>query len=187
FSISARVMLAFPVASNWMVKGAAQFATGATLSSTVTTALQELIFPFSSVTVSTTLFAPTLLQSKVEISMERSAIPQASEDPPSTSAAVIVAFPAASSCTVMFWHTATGAMLSSTKILEVQDELFPFTSVTVKVTVFGPTSAQVKVSGLTEILAIPQLSVLPPSIKAGSKTAWPLASNSSVITLALHT
>ena len=77
----------------------------------------------------------------------------------------------------MFWHTAVGATLSSTITVEVQVELFPLTSVTVSVTVFGPTSAQVKLFGLTDILAIPQLSVLPASIRAGSKVAWPFASN----------
>ena len=38
---------------------------------------------------------------------------------------------------------------------------FPFTSVTVSVTVLAPTLAQVNVDGLTVIVAMPQLSVEP--------------------------
>ena len=97
FSISATVMLALPLASSWMVNGAAQLATGGTLSSTVTTAVQVETLPLLSVTVRITLFAPTLEQSNVETSIVVLAIPQASAEPPSTSAGVIVTFPFASS------------------------------------------------------------------------------------------
>ena len=73
-------------------------ATGEIVSSTVTTAVHVSLFPLLSVTVSTTLFAPMFVQSKVEISIALVAIPQASVLPLSTSAAVIVALPVASNC-----------------------------------------------------------------------------------------
>ena len=172
-------MEALPLASNCTVMFW-HTAIGATLSSTVTTAVQLEVLPLASVTVSTTLLAPTLEQSKLETSMVVEAIPQASLEPPSTSAAVMEALPLASNCTVMFWHTAVGAILSSTITVDVQLALLPFTSVTVRVTVFGPISAQVKFSGLTEILAIPQLSELPPSISAALRIACPLESSCNV-------
>src|SRR5690606_4825260 len=79
---------------------------------------------------------------------------------------------------VMFAGQAiVGAMLSSTVTIVVQVETLPFTSVTVKVTVFGPTSEQVKSVTSIEVLAIPQASVLPFSISATVMLAFPLASN----------
>ena len=54
-----------------------------------------------------------------------------------------------------------GAILSTTVTVAVQVETFPFTSVTVSVTVFAPTFAQVNELGETVIEAIPQLSKLP--------------------------
>src|SRR5690606_36120346 len=140
FSISATVMLAFPLASNWMVNGAAHFATGATLSSTVTIVIQVEVFPFTSITVNVTVFGPTSAQVKSVTSIEVLAIPQASVEPPSTSAAVMEALPFASSCTVMFWHIAAGATLSSTVTVAVQVETFPCISVTDKLTALFPIS-----------------------------------------------
>ena len=61
------------------------------------------------------------------------------------SPATILAFPRASSCTVISWQTATGAILSSTVTVAVQLSLLPLPSVTVRVTVLAPTSAQVNV------------------------------------------
>jgi len=123
------------------------------------------------------LLGPTSLQSKVSTSIDSEAIPQASVLPPSTSAGVMVAFPSASKSIVISIHTAVGATLSSIVTIVVQVLEFPFTSVTVNVTVFGPTSAHVKVLGETANEAIPQLSVLPLSISAGVILAFPVASN----------
>src|SRR5690606_15309562 len=178
FSISATVMLAFPLASSWMVNGAAQFATGATLSSTVTIVVQVEVFPFTSVTVKVTVFGPTSAQVKSVRSIEVLAIPQASVLPFSISATVMLAFPLASSWMVNgAAQFAMGATLSSTVTIVVQVETLPFTSLTVKVTVFGPTSAQVKAVMSIEVLAIPQASVLPLSISATVILASPLASS----------
>ena len=53
---------------------------------------------------------------------------------------------------------AVGLMLSSTVIVAVQVPLFPLSSVTVKVTEFGPTCAQVKSVWLKDIEAMLVLS-----------------------------
>jgi len=54
-----------------------------------------------------------------------------------------------------------GAILSTTVTVAVQVETFPFTSVTVSVTVLLPTLAQVNELGETVTEAIPQLSEEP--------------------------
>ncbi|SRX75945.1 hypothetical protein AEQU3_02943 [Aequorivita antarctica] len=138
-------MLASPLASNWMVNGAAQFATGATLSSTVTTVVQVEPLPFTSVTVSVTVLGPTLLQLKEVTSIEVLAIPQASVLPFSIFATVILASPLASSWMVNgAAQLATGAILSSTVTVAVHVAVFPFTSVTKRVTSLSPTFEQLK-------------------------------------------
>jgi hypothetical protein len=70
---------------------------GAILSSTVTVAVQVDTFPLLSVTVKTTVFAPTFEQSNEVISKLKLAIPQASLLPLFISAVVILALPLASS------------------------------------------------------------------------------------------
>jgi hypothetical protein len=59
----------------------------------------------------------------------------------------------------MFLQLATGTIVSDTVTVDVHIELFPFTSVTVIVTVFAPMFAQVNVFGLTTKLAIPHASL----------------------------
>ena len=70
------------------------------MSSTVTIAVHVETFPLLSVTASVTLFGPTFTHVKsipdVPLIVYNE-IPQASEDPPSTSKGVIEAFPVASS------------------------------------------------------------------------------------------
>ncbi len=53
---------------------------------------------------------------------------------------------------VISWHKAVGATLSNTFTVAVQVDVFPFTSVTVSVTVLLPRLAHVNVDGLTAIL-----------------------------------
>ena len=55
--------------------------------------------------------------------------------------------------------------------------MFPFTSVTVKVTTLAPTSAHVNVFGEATSEAIPQLSLEPASISAPVIETLPVASN----------
>src|SRR5262245_26337726 len=52
-----------------------------------------------------------------------------------------------------------GAVLSTMVTVAPQVLVLPFTSTTVRVTVFGPTLAQVKLLGETVLLAIPQASL----------------------------
>ena len=92
------------------------------------------------------------------------AIPALSDEPLSMSEAAIVACPAASSCTVMSCATAVGEKVSSIVTTAVSVETAPLTSVIVRVTVLGPKFKAVKLLGLTEIEAMPQLSVEPLSI-----------------------
>ena len=61
----------------------------------------------------------------------------------------------------MSWQTAVGLILSSTVTVAEQVEVFPFTSVTVRVTEFAPTSEQVNAFGETTNDATAQLSELP--------------------------
>src|SRR5439155_1169163 len=72
--IWAGVIVAWPVASSCTVRSW-QTATGATGSTTVTVAVQDRVFPLLSVAVSVTIFAPTLLQSKLVLFRLRPAMP----------------------------------------------------------------------------------------------------------------
>jgi hypothetical protein len=138
-----------------------QIAVGGVTSFTVTVAVQVDEFPFTSVTVSVTVFAPVLAQVNEEGETDSEAIPHASVEPLFTCAAVIVAFPDEFKSTDIFWQIAVGGVTSTTVTVAVQVEVFPFTSVTVKVTVLAPTLAQVNELGDTLMLAIPQASELP--------------------------
>ena len=86
------------------------------------------------------------------------AIPQASSEPLSTKAAVVLPFPVLSNWTTTFWAIATGTTLSSTVTFALAVDTLPLLSVTVKVTVFVPTSEQTKSVWLKASVAIPQLS-----------------------------
>ncbi len=154
---------------------------GATLFSTVTVAVHVDTFPFTSVTVSVTVFAPSSAQVNVLGSTTIEAIAQLSELPPSTSVAVIEAFPVASSWIVISWQIAIGSTLSSTVTTASQVDELPFTSVTVRVIVFGPTSAQTNASWEIARLSTAQLSKLPPSTSAATIDTFPVASNWTVI------
>src|SRR5258708_13183944 len=81
----------------------------------------------------------------------------------------------------MLLHLATGLTLSSTVTVLLQVETLPLLSVTVRVTVLGPTLAQVKLFGLTLLDARPQASLLPLSTSAGIMPAWPVTSSWTVM------
>ena len=136
-------------------------AVGGVTSFTVTVAVQVDEFPFTSVTVNVTVFAPVLAQVNEEGETDNVAIPQASELPLLICAAVIVAEPDEFKFTEIFWQIAVGGVTSLTVTNAVQVDEFPFISVTVKVTRFAPTLTQVKVDGETESEAIPHASELP--------------------------
>ena len=65
----------------------------------------------------------------------------------------------------------------------VQVEMFPLASVTVRVTVLAPRSAQVNELGLGAKVNPPQLSVDPPSISVDTMVALPEASSCTVISV----
>ena len=71
--------------------------------------------------------------------------------------------------------------MSSTVTVAVQVEVFPLASVTVKVTTFAPTFAQLKLEGDTLNEAMESLSVLPPSIWEAVIEAEPVPSSCTVI------
>ena len=73
-----------------------------------------------------------------------------------------------------------GAVLSTTVTVAVHWLLLPLGSVTVRVTVFGPLLAQVKVLGETVRVAIAQLSVLPLSTLAAVIVTLPEPFNAAV-------
>jgi hypothetical protein len=108
-------------ASTFTVTAAGAVIVGSILSSTVTVAAPEAEFPLLSVTVSITVFAPKSSQSKEVISRDIEEIAQLSVLPSLIIAAVMVALPEASSCTVISWVVTVGAMLSKTEIV-AEDE-----------------------------------------------------------------
>ena len=81
---------------------------GATVSCTVTVAVPVATLPFTSVTVSVTVFAPTLAHVKVFGETVIDAMPQYELEPLLTCAAVTEAFPDASNCTVTGCVTTVG-------------------------------------------------------------------------------
>ena len=136
-----------------------------------------LTFPFTSVTVKITVLLPRLVQLKVLGATVTVAIPQLSNDPLLICAAVIVACPAVFKFIVNGCVITVGRILSCTVTVALAEVTFPFTSVTVKITVFAPTLAQVKEVLFKVIVLIAQLSVEPLLIIAGVMVAWPLAFN----------
>ena len=173
-------MMAFPVASSsteiFLVT-----TVGATLSCTVTTAGFEAAFPLLSVTVKVTVFSPTSEQVKLVTSMSKVNPPQESEDPLFTASSEMAAFPEASSCTVMFFVTTVGAILSCTVTIAVFEAAFPLLSVTVKVTVFSPTSEQVKLVTSVSKVSPPQESEDPLFTASSVMVAFPVASNCTLM------
>ncbi len=78
--ISFTVRLPTPVPDSTTV-ASWQSAVGATLSSTVTSLLQLLLLPLTSVMVRVTVFVPRSAQPKVSASSDQFSMPQASEEP----------------------------------------------------------------------------------------------------------
>ncbi len=179
-SMSDGRMEAFPVASSCTVMSW-HIATGSILSSTVTVATQVSVCPFPSSTVSVILFVPMSVHVKAVCDAERLTVPQLSDDPLSMSDGRMEAFPVASSCTVMFWHTAFGSILSSTVTVATQVSACPFPSSTVSVTLFVPMSVHVKAVCDAERLTVPQLSDDPLSMSDGRMETFPVASSCTVM------
>ena len=173
------VILAVPDAFNAMVKFCV-ITVGKILSWTVTVAVPVFTLPLTSVTVKVTVFAPTFADVNVDGFTTIVAILQLSVDPLLTCAAVTLAVPDAFNCTITGCVITVGKMLSCTVTMAVPVLTFPFTSVTVKVTVLAPILAHEKLVGLTTIVAIPLLSVEPLLIWEAVILAVPDAFNAMV-------
>jgi hypothetical protein len=160
-----------------------QIATGATVSNTVTVDVRVAVFPFTSVTVIVTVFAPMFAQVKLLGLTAKLAIPHASLEPLSTASESMEAAPAPFNRMVIFLQITEGAVASAIVTVEVQVALLPLTSVTVNVTVFAPISEHVNAFGLTEREAIPHESVEWLSTSAPPIVILPVASNETDIFL----
>src|SRR6056297_3136766 len=155
-------------------------AEGRELSEMVTMAEHEELFPLLSVTVRLTVFGPRSAVVKLLTSRLNEAIPQLSEDPPSTKEGSMEIAPSTKE-TAMSWQMAIGSTLSSTVTVAEQVEAFPLTSVTVSVTAFAPTSEQSKSETSRPKEAIPQLSEEPLSISSAATEALPIASSCRIM------
>src|SRR5690606_35278425 len=175
-SMSVAVILVFPVTSSWIVMLLVT-TTGAVMSSTVTIAVALSVLPLTSVTVRVTALSPTCEQSKSYWFSVIDAIPQEADEPLLISAAVMLAFPVASSWMLIFLVTTAGAVMPSTVTIAVAVSVLPFTSVTVRVTVLSPTCEQSKSYWFKVIEAIPQESDEPLLISAAVMLALPVVSN----------
>ena len=174
--ISATVIEALPELSIATSISLKHIASGAILSTTVTSAVHVVSKLLPSVTVSITEFTPKSSQVKVVFEAESVIVEQLSLEPLLISAAVILPLPLASNSTVMLEQIAVGGILSTTVTFAVQVETLSLVSVTVSVTVLAPKSAQEKDSLSTSKDLIPQISLEPLSISFGSNVAKPAAS-----------
>ena len=132
------------------------------LFSTVTWAVQVEVFPLASGTVNVTVFWPKLASVNAFGLTVRVPRPQLSEEPLFTCAAVKAAFPLPFNCSTTSRQRAVGAVLSRMVTVPVQVEVLPLPSLTVKITVLGPTFEQLKLLWETDCgVGVPQLSVEP--------------------------
>ena len=156
----APVILTVPAEFNWTVMFCViTVGTIVSITVTVTEAVDELLF--ASVAVNVTVLAP-VFEHVNEFGLAANVNPpQASVDPLFNWAPVIETAPAAFKYALIFFAVATGAVTSWIVTVAKPDLLFPFASVTVKVTVLAPTFEQVNVFGETLKVAIPQASVEP--------------------------
>ena len=135
-SISAPDMVTVPATSK-KTEISLQMAIGGVFPITLTTATHEMLFPLGSDTVNVTLFAPISPAPKLVFEAVNEIL-QLSVDPPSISAADIVALSEASRITVIFLQTATGSISSVTMTLKLHVDVLAAASVKVYVTVVVP-------------------------------------------------
>lgn len=133
---------------------------GLVASTTVTVAEQVAVQLLLSVTVNVTVLGPTLAQVKEVAESDMLAMPQLSEEPLFTWAAVTLAL-LPLRFTDTFWQIAVGLVASTTVTVAEQVDVRLLLSVTVRVTVFGPTFVQMKEVVDKTVLAMPQLSEEP--------------------------
>ena len=117
------------------------------MSTTVTVDVHVELFPFTSMTVIVTVFAPMFAHVNAVGVTAKLAIPQASLDALFTAKESIVRLPVIFNRPVMFLQMAAGTTVSDTVTVDVQIAEFPEASVTVSVTVFAPMFAHVNELG----------------------------------------
>ena len=127
-------------------------------------------------TVNVTLLFPKLLQPKEFGKTLKVNGPHASLEPLLIWLAVIDAVPNVFKYNMVSWVITIGDIASITVTFEVSDEVFPFTSVTIKAIFLVPTSEQLKELSFKDKLAIEQSSKEPKSIFVGKILAFPEAS-----------
>ena len=174
------IMVAFPEPSKgtvifWVVTE------GLIVSITVTVLLPVVLFPFTSVIVNVTVFVPVFKQLKLNGETVVEATPQASVALKTISEPKIVAEPAAFKYVVKFWADTTGGTKSWTVTVAKPVLLFPFESVTVKITVFAPTFVQLNVVVFNDNVTGPHASVEPLFTWAGVMDTVPALFNWTVI------
>ena len=130
--------------------------------------------PAASVAVSTTVWVPTSLQSKLVLLRER-VKEQLSEEPLSTMAGVMVIPAGSLNCKVRSCASTVGTDTSDTVTLTEVTVVLPLVSVTVKSIGLLPRWEQSKLVWLNVFDAIPQLSVLLISISETEIVAVPEA------------
>jgi hypothetical protein len=124
---------------------------GGVMSDTVTVAEQVAVLPLPSLAVKVTVFGPVFAQVKLfGVTETWFTVPQLSEPLWKTSAVVMEAAPAALRFTLAFLQVTLGGVTSDTVTVAVQVAVLPLPSLAVKVTVFKPVFAQVKLFGVTE-------------------------------------
>ncbi|SRX75629.1 hypothetical protein AEQU3_02625 [Aequorivita antarctica] len=151
---------------------------GASLSTTVMVKLQTAVFPLPSVAVNSTVLTPTgnalpLARPPVWVAVAL----QLSNTNGIGKVTMALHIPASVLAVISAGQVIVGGRSSTTVTTAIQVLVFPLTSVTVKVTLFGPKSAHVKSVLSIEVLAIPQASVLPPSTSPATMETFPVASS----------
>ena len=147
----------------------------------VTSCTQLLVLLFTSTTVHVTGVTPTGKLAGALLVTE--ATPQLSVAASAGSTKVRLHTPRSALFVSALGQVNAGRIRSRTITVALQVATLPCTSVTVSVTPFDPTFAQVKLLGTTLRLAIPQLSVLPLSMSAPEIAAVPKAFRSTVMFL----
>ena len=156
------LITAWPLADKYTLILAFGLEIGDTGSKTTTVVVPVFTFPLTSITVKVTVLIPKSAQVIVVGDKLTDAIPHISLLPLLTWLAVKLVVPLAPKYnTIPFVVKTVGFIVSTTVTVAVPVFIFPFTSVTVNVTVLGPTLEQLKLLLFIVIVAIPHASLLP--------------------------
>ena len=178
FTASSSILTIPVVASSWTVMSCVAM-TGSSVSSTSTNTMQIPLLPLPSwKDTETSVAAPRLAQSKSVWPRISTAtvVEQLSVVEP-RSASVRVASPLLSRLSVMVEPqlASSGSVTSSTVTVAEHIATLPASSMTIRFTVLSPILLQSKLDTLAFMVAIPQLSVEPPSMSEAVIVADPLS------------